>query len=143
MARKKKTTITLDEMPAHDHGGFNRKRTEAADEILEELFDEVVEEPIVPKRYKIADANRLRLTLEKGTLENTEFDGVTIEGSDIRTVSFKGCSVKDTTFKNVIMQGCNMSEADATGNTFINCDLRWGLKPEGFEGNNTFINTRL
>ena len=116
-----------------------RKRVEAADEILEELYDK----PIVPKRYKIADANRLRITLEKGTLENTGFDGVTIEGSDVRTVSFKGCCMKDTTFKNVNMQGCDLSETDATGNTFIDCDLRWGKKPEGFEGNNTFINTRL
>ena len=99
----------------------------------------------IPKKkvYKIQDANRLRLTLEKGTLEDTAFDNVIITGSDIRTVSFKGCRVKDTTFKGVNMQGCNFSESEATGNMFIDCDLRWGQKPEGFEGHNTFINTRL
>ena len=119
-----------------------KKRTEAAQEILEAKFDEV-EAPSKPEPYKIANANRLRLTLEKGTLENTMFDGVTIENYDVRNVPFKGCVIKGTTFKNIIMQGCNFVGSDATGNTFIDCDLRWGLKPEGFEGNNTFINTRV
>jgi len=97
-----------------------------------------------PERYNIKNANRLRLTLEKGSLDATCFDGVTIENTDVRTISFKDCIIKDSTFKNVIMQGCDFSEAlECTGNVFISCDLRWGRKPGGFEKNNQFINTRL
>jgi uncharacterized protein YjbI with pentapeptide repeats len=96
-----------------------------------------------PARYKIADANRLRLRLLEGTLEGTEFDSVEIENSDVRTKPIKGCKARATTFKNVNMQGCNFEGADFEGNTFIDCDLRWGIKPEGFKENNTFINTRL
>jgi len=123
----------------------NKKKTEAAEEILEAKFEDEWGETKAPNKdiYNIVDANRLRLKLMDKTLDGTAFDNVTIEGSDVRTISFKGCFMKDSTFKNVNMQGCDMSEAEATGNTFIDCDLRWGKKPEGFEKNNTFINTRL
>jgi len=122
--------------------GIPNKKKETTKELLEDIVEELKKEP-VKKVYNIVDANRLRLKLIDKTLDGTAFDSVTIEGSDVRTISFEGCLMKDSTFKNVNMQGCDMSEAEATGNTFIGCDLRWGKKPEGFEENNTFINTRL
>lgn len=130
MARKKKTEV-LKDIP---------------EELLEEVFEEVREEiKEVPKSfYKIQNANRLRLRLEAGTLDGAGFEDVTIEKYDMRTVPLAGCVMTGSTFKDVNMQGCNMAETiEVVGNTFIDCDLRWGRKPEGFEGNNTFINTRL
>jgi len=105
---------------------------------------ETIEMEQVHELYAIANSNRLRLRLEKRTLDGACFDSVEIENMDIRTVSFTGCLVKDTIFKNVIFQGCNMSESlGISGNTFIDCDMRWGRKPAEFEKNNKFVNTRL
>lgn len=92
--------------------------------------------------YYIADANRLRLQVEKG-LKDTGFKEVLIEGVDLRTVSFENCKAVKTTFKNCIFQGCNMSGVDFKDVKFEDCDLRWGKKPSGFKENNDFINTRL
>lgn len=107
--------------------------------------EEVETIPATHQFYNIADANRLRLRLlEHSTLAGAGFNNVTIDTFDMRTQSFKDCVVKGTTFKNINMQGCDFSGAlECTGNTFIDCDLRWGKKPEGFEANNTFENTRL
>ena len=120
-----------------------RKKKNETKEVVEELVVELEEKPKKKEFYNIVNANRLRLRLEKATLDGAGFDGVTIEAYDMRTIPLKGCVIKDSTFKGVNMQGCNMTEAaEIRGNTFIDCDLRWGGKPEGFEGNNTFINTR-
>ena len=108
---------------------------------IEELFEEVVK-PV--EYYKIKDANRLRLRLEEGNLDGAGFDGVEIRQFDMRTASLKGCTMDGATFRHVNMQGCDFSGViKCAGNTFIDCDLRWGKKPVEFEGNNTFINTRL
>lgn len=134
-----------------------KKKTKAeakeAEKVIEEIIElkeeeaaleEVIEEKAEPELYAIANANRLRLRLLDGTLEGACFDSVEIENIDIRTVPFTGCLVKDTVFKNVKMQGCNMGKTlGVSGNTFIDCDMRWGVKPPEFLGNNKFINTRL
>jgi len=140
-----------------------KKRVEAAEEVLEELYDEeIVEKEIVDEepeaaKQKIGDAievvpiknlvnaNRLRLRLEEfKSLEGAGFNNVTIDTFDMRTQSLKGCVLKNSIFKNVNMQGCDFSEViECTGNTFINCDMRWGRKPDGFKENNKFENTGL
>lgn len=125
-----------------------KKKKEVVVDMIEEVLvevDEEVIEAVVEKIeiYKIANSNRLRLRLEEGTLENTEFDGVEIDNMDVRSTSFVNCKARGATFKNVIMQGCNMDGTDFKDNTFIDCDLRWGKKPGGFKENNKFINSRL
>lgn len=109
---------------------------------IEEIIADVKE--IEPELYAIANSNRLRIRLEEGTLDGSCFDGVEIENMDVRSVPFTGCLLKDTVFKNVIFQGCNMGKTlGISGCTFIDCDMRWGVKPPEFETNNKFVNTRL
>lgn len=120
-----------------------RKKRNAEMEIATPKVSDTKEVKLTLK--PIADSNRLRLYLiDNGKLEGSCFDGVEIADADLRTLSFNGCLVKGSTFKNVNFQGCNLSDSlGIYGNTFIDCDMRWGKKPEEFAGNNKFVNTRL
>ena len=152
MAKRKKSPVKIE--PAEEAVEVLEEKTEEVvveevkeevDEVSEEAVEETTEEVVEEAGLKeISTQGTLGVHIrEGGELSNLSFNGIRIENTDMRARSWDGCVIKDCVLESVVMQGCSFPGSDVSGNSFVNCDLRWAVLPGGFKENNEFINTRF